>query len=287
MAFARSVSEKMGSLNFLFFNLLCSSALLMVLQLLKDKKEVFRKIKALPFSYFYKAGTFLVITVVLFYLAVGEAATRESVIVVGIINYLWPGLAFLFAVPILKEPAHKGLLILGVMTAFAGTSVAIMQGYGLSFKDIAAAFSGNILPYLYVFIAAVAWAIYSNITRRLHVKGDGAALPLLFFVCALIALTIQLIKGEIPDLTISGSDWFEFAAIVIFPTSLAYLFWDNGMKRGNKNLLMAVSYAIPLASTLISGFYLQVPIGLGFATAALLVVIGAVLCRFALHTSKS
>lgn len=252
---------------------------LLLMQFTIYRRELFRKLARLPRGYLLKAGLFLVVYMVCFYVAVGEAASREAVIVVGIINYLWPGLLFLFSVPIMKAKANHGLLLLGVLTAFSGTTTAVLAGHGRLPAEIRSAFYGNVAPYFFAFIAAVAWGIYSNMTKRHQTNEDEVALPVLLIISAGVILIIQLLKGETPRLLLSGSQYWEFSYVVIFPTALAYLFWDKAMKRGNKELVTALSYLIPLASTLISGYYLGVPIGLGFWAAVLLVVAGAVLCK--------
>jgi drug/metabolite transporter (DMT)-like permease len=279
VALVRGVAEHMGTLNMAFFNLLCSALFLFILLLAIYKKELFRKMSRLRPAYYYRVGAFLIVYMVLIYMAVGNANSREAVIVTGIINYLWPGLAFLFSIPILKERARYYLLVPGILLAFSGTAAAILKGHGLSAADIGAAFSGNLAPYLFAFIAAVSWALYSNMTKKYRTEEDVTALPVLFLAAALVVLVIQLLKGETPHLHLSGWQYAEFAYFFIFPTALAYLFWDKAMKQGNKNLVTAVSYAIPLASTLISGYYLDVTIDAGFGLAALLVIAGAVLCR--------
>lgn len=282
IAFSRSIAEKIGTFNTAFFTMLCSGAFLLLVQLLIYKKGLFRKIAELPFSYLYKVGSFLVAYMVLFYIAVGEATSREAVIVVGIINYLWPGLAFLFSVPILKNRANFNLLIFGILVAFGGTTAAILKGYQLSFTDIKIAVYGNVVPYFLALIAAISWGIYSNMTRKIQVKEDVVALPILFLISSSVILIFQLLKGEIPQINLSGSQYWEFAYVVIFPTALSYLFWDKAMKKGNKNFVLSVSYLIPLASTLISGYYLSVPIDIGFGIAAILVIMGAIMCKWSI-----
>lgn len=280
VAFTRKVAEHTGTLNMAFFNMLCAGLFLFLLLLLIPRMNFFSKLKNLPKSYYYKAGSFLVMYMVFFYIAVGHADSREAVIVIGIINYLWPGLSFLFGACLLKKRTRYGLLIPGIILAFGGTFVAILKGYGLTLKDIAGAFSGNLVPYLFAFIAAVCWAIYSNLTGEFEDKDDIVALPVLFMVSALVILVIQLLIGETPRLVLSGVQYLEFAYFFIFPTALGYQFWDIAMKqkvRKKKDLVKALSYLIPLPSTLITGYYLKVEIGLWFWLAAILVAVGAFL----------
>ena len=85
-----------------------------------------------------------------------------------------------------------------------------------------------------------------------------------------------------PRFNLPGYQFLELLYLAVFPTALAYLFWDQAMKHGNKNLVTAFSYFTPLGSTLISGLYLHVTIGTGFGLAALLVISGAFLCKWSI-----
>jgi drug/metabolite transporter (DMT)-like permease len=283
IAFMRSIAETNGSLNTAMFNLLFSSIFLFVVQFLVYKKNLFSKIKSLPLSYFYKVGIFMTIHMSLLYTAVGNAKSREAVVVVGIINYLWPGLTFLFSVPILKNKAKYSLLFSGIIIAFTGTVVAFLEGNRLSLARLSSSIKSDMLPFLFALGGAAAWGIYSNMTRKYTIKEDTTATPVIFLITAVFLTGIQLAKGEIPSLHLPGKEYWELTYLVIFPTSAAYFFWDRAMKKGNKNLVAALSYGIPPLSTLISCLYLDVRIGFGMAAAALLVVIGAVLCRYSIR----
>ena len=287
IAFSRRVTLHMGTLNTAFFNLLCSGILLLILQRIIYKKEFFPKLTRLPFAYFYKAGIFMVINLAVFYGAVGEAASNEAVIVVGIINYLWPGLIFLFSVPLLKQRASYSRLILGIIIAFTGTAVALIEGNRISMSNLQTSLKGNVFAYLLALAAAVSWGLYSNMARKFKMNDDSISVPVVFIVSGFFMLVLQLIKGEMPRFALSGWEYMEFANLVIFPTALAFLFWQKAMSEGNKNLVTAFSYMIPLVSTLVSGLYLDVRIGPGFWAAALMVLSGAVLCRLSIIEKPS
>ncbi|MCP4147095.1 MAG: EamA family transporter [bacterium] len=285
VAFSRTIAEHMGTLNTAFFNLLFSGLLLLLLQWLiskKNKKKFLPTLTGLPFSYILKVGIFMALYMVVFYMAIGEATSREAVVVAGIINYLWPGLTFLFSVPILKLKAKKNLLYTGVLIAFTGTAVALFEGNRLSIQDISASLNDNLWPYLFAFAAALLWGLYSNMVRKFKVENDSTAVPLMFLLASLLILTLQLLNGEFPKLSLSGWQYLEFTYLVVFPTALAYLFWNSAMRDGNKNLVVAISYLIPLASTAINGLYLNIKISPGFWTAASMVLLGAVLCRMSI-----
>ena len=282
IAFLRSISEKNGALDTAVFNMLLSGIFLFLIQFIVYKRTLFNRLKSLPLSYFYKVAIFMIIHMSLLYSAVGNAKTREAVVVVGIINYLWPGFTFLFSVPILKNKARYSLLISGIIIAFSGTVAAMLEGNRLSLTSISHSLKSDIQPFLFTLGGAAAWAIYSNMTRKYTIKDDVTATPVIFLITALFLTLIMLLKGEVPALHIQGKQYLELAYLVIFTTSAAYVFWDRAMKKGNKNLVAALSYGIPPLSTLTSCLYLGVKIGFGLVAAAILVVIGAILCRYSI-----
>lgn len=283
IALTRNITEHLGTLNTAFFSLLFSGLLLVVIQIVIYRKEYLRKIARLPFSYLYKTGTFWIIYEVCIYLAVGEAVSREDVIVVGIINYLWPGLTFLFSIPLLKKRARPIFLIPGILLAFSGTTIALIHGSRLSLTDILSSLKGNLIPYMIAFLAAVSWGIYNNLVRRSKAKEGFISVPFLFIASGGIMLMVQLLKGEIPALTLAGWEYAEFAYFVVFPMAFAYLFWFLAMRDGKKEMITALSYLVPLVSTLMSGLYLKVKIGFNFCAAVLLVIMGAVLCKLSIR----
>lgn len=281
VAFSRSVTEHIGTLNTAFFNLLFSGLFLLIIQGIIYKKEFFLKIKQLG-AYFYKVGIFMIFYMVVFYTAVGEASSRQAVIVVGIINYLWPGLTFLFSVPLLKHKANYRLLTTGIIIAFAGTAAALLEGNHLSASDIRLTLNKNFLPYGMALLAAISWAFYSNLARKFRTNEDIISIPLNFIISSSVVLVLLIFQGRTPVLSLAGWEYPEFAYLVIFPTALAYLAWNRAMRDGNKNLVTTFSYLTPLVSTFISGLYLQVNIGPGFWVGAVMVLLGAFICKAAL-----
>jgi len=68
----------------------------------------------------------------------------------------------------------------------------------------------------------------------------------------------------------------------VFPTFLAYLFWDRAMRKGKIILVASFSYFTPLLSIIISSLYLQVVIKPSLWIACGLVIVGAVICKFSI-----
>jgi len=74
----------------------------------------------------------------------------------------------------------------------------------------------------------------------------------------------------------------ELLYMSIFPTFLAYIFWDRAMRKGNIILVASLSYFTPLLSIIISSLYLQVVIKPSLWIACGLVIAGAVICKFSI-----
>ncbi len=277
IAFTRSATEAMGTLNAAFFiNLLSGIACYLLLYFQNRKHPPFSLAKFR--SYFFRVGSFFIAYIVLFNLAIGLAGSRIEVVVVGIINYLWPSLIFVFSIPILKAKANYPVLAAGIALSFLGTTIAILYGNDIPVSQLLALAPTRLLPYGLSLLAAIAWGIYSNMTYQYQFAADYKVLPFLFLACSMIILLLQLLRGEIPDLNISGKQYLELMYLVLFPSALAYLLWDVSMKRGKKIFITALSYLVPLASTLISSYYLHICLGFAFWLACLLVIAGALLC---------
>jgi hypothetical protein len=63
----------------------------------------------LPKRYLFGCGALFVSYEVALYLAVGLSVSDQQVLVVGLINYLWPALILLTAIPILRYRARPWL----------------------------------------------------------------------------------------------------------------------------------------------------------------------------------
>ena len=50
---------------------------------------------------------------------------------------------------------------------------------------------------------------------------------------------------------LSGNQWLAILGLGLLPMGLAFYAWDFGMKRGDRIILGAASYAAPLISTLV------------------------------------
>lgn len=230
-------------------------------------------------AYLYGCGLLFVVYMVAFALAIGMANDRQQTLEIGLINYLWPSLTLLLAVPLLKLQARWWLWP-GVALALFGVIWVVSGGNGLDIKVLSANVSSNPLAYSLALIAAFTWAGYSNLVR-VYSRGPGA-LPLFLLACALClwVMFFMLTPGK---LHFTQRATFELL-LMGANTALAYLCWDIAMKKGNATLVAALSYFTPLLSILIASLWLNTPPSAAFWPGVAMVVLGSLLCWSASRT---
>jgi drug/metabolite transporter (DMT)-like permease len=281
VAFSRSLTEALGTLTAAASIYLLAGALgcLYVWR----SPDVYQSMRTLTRRYLLICGALFVTYMVCLYLAIGLASSRPQVIVVGLINYLWPSLSLVFSIPILKRRAQP-LLLPGIALALGGVWLAAGLGQTLSLRD-ALIGSGAWLPYTLALGAALCWALYSNLSRRLAAGSAAGGVPVFLLASGVVLALLRLFVQETSAWTISSAALLLYMAL--FPGLLAYLFWDMGVRKGDITLLAAISYLTPLLSTLVSALVLGVAPSAGFWLGLGLVIAGAVVCKRAITEEKS
>jgi len=230
----------------------------------------------LPRAYLLGCGALLVIYMVCLFLSIGLAADRQQTIEVGIINYLWPGLTLVFAIPILRTRVRWSFFA-GIAMAAAGAALAPLRMGEYSAAAMLENLRTNPLPYALALAGAVVWALYSVLSRRWAGGAEGGAAPL-FMLAAGTALAALSLAFPQPAAW-TGRVLAELAFMSVFTVMIAYTFWDRAMRRGNVTLVAAVSYLTPLLSTVLSALYLGVGLGWNLWLACGLIVAGAALAQ--------
>ena len=281
IAFARRVTEDFGIFDGLAISNFAGGALGCVWLASTGR---LRRALAMPRAYHLVCGGLMVGYCLCYSMAIGLARDRQTVLEVGIINYLWPGLTMLFAVPILGRHA-KPLLLPGILLAFAGAALSIGQGHGFSWD----AFGRHLLScsraHLLALAGALLWGLYSNFNVRLTVGVAGEAMPLHLTAAGLGLFIMRIATGGSATWHPVGTSWIYLAATAIFPVLLGYLFWEVALRRGHLNIVVPASYGIPLLSTVVSVFVLGIQPGPGLWIACMLVIAGALICKNSLRES--
>jgi len=194
----------------------------------------------------------------LFFAAMARAPAAEA----NLLNYTWPLLIVLLSAPLLGlrlTVRH----VLGVIAGLSGSLLLLAQGTNFT--------AGALLGYVCAMGAALTWALYSVIARRMRAVPTEAVIGFCAISSILAAGAHILFESTVvPD----RETLLAVVALGVGPVGAAFLLWDFAMKRGDPRLLGALAYATPVASTIILGLAGFASLSLSTVAAALLVVAG-------------
>jgi drug/metabolite transporter (DMT)-like permease len=162
---------------------------------------------------------------------------------VNLINYLWPLLIVLLSPAFLKGfrlgPRH----VVGALLGFSG-ALLVVSGGRLELD------ASKLPGYFLAAAAALVWASYSLLTKRLPVFPTGAVGGFCLASGAL-ALALYFLDGGSwrAVSSIRGLDWLFLALLGLGPMGGAFYAWDAALKRGDPRIIGALSYLTPLLST--------------------------------------
>lgn len=233
--------------------------------------------------YLWIGGFLFISCLVSLYAAIGLATDRSQTLEVALVNYLWPVLTLVLAVPLLGRRA-SWLLFPGVALAMVGIAMVITQGRAFSLLSMAAHVRANPVPYGLALNAAVSWAFYSNLCRRWGSANKDGAVAMFTGTAGLLFLGVRCFIRE-------PSVWTApvicEAVVLAAMSSMGYALWDVGVRRGNFVFLSALSYFTPFLSTLASCFTLQLLPGPKLWLGCALLIAGAGLSRAAVRGDRA
>ena len=238
----------------------------------------------LPKRYLLGCGCLFVVYNLALYMAIDRAVGDAQAVEVALVNYLWPALTIVLSLPVLGYRPRWSLWP-GLAATVAGTTLAVAGGREPSGTGWLSSLGSNLVDrpstYLFALAAAVVWALYSNLARRWASDRSDNAVPLFLLGTGLVLTPVAAIWGK-PTVGVvwTASLWLQLLYLGLFPTLLAYVFWDVAMRRGNAVLVTSVSFFTPLISTILSCMLLGVPMRTGLWLACGLIVGGAVVCRW-------
>ncbi len=270
-AFARSLSEQVGPLTAGAAAYLLGGGFCLLR--LASSSAPLTPFLQLPRLYLLGCGSLFVFYTAVVYLAVGLAKNREQLLEVALVNYLWPALTVLCSLLLLKKRASLWL-VPGTALALSGVFLVMTQGAGVSWRSFTEHLQSNPVAYALALAAALAWALYSNLTRRWSEPEGGGAVELFIPATGIILLALRLLTTEPTGWSLRAVGEASGLAAV---TALAYLLWDVSMRKGNLLLVVACSYFTPLLSTLVSCVYLRVSTGPRLWIGCVLLVSGSLM----------
>ncbi|MFH2002466.1 MAG: aromatic amino acid DMT transporter YddG [Planctomycetota bacterium] len=242
-----------------------------------------RRILQLPARYLMGCGTLFVSYMLMLFLAIGWSESRQQVLEVGLVNYLWPSLTLVLSLAFLRKKA-SWVLFPGTLLALAGVFLVVNQGAAVSWSSLSRNFAGNPAVYSLTFGAAVSWAVYSNLTRRWAGDHEEGGVILFLPVSALVLLLVCCFADEPRNW--NGCSVTE-ALFLGAATYVGYALWDHAMRRGNMTLVAAASYLTPFFSTIASCLYLSIVPGAGVWVGCGVLIVGSFLSWFSVSHDLS
>ena len=198
------------------------------------------------------------------------AFQMSPIVEANLVNYLWPLLIVLLTPAILPGFGLKPLHVLGAFMGLAGAALIVTGG---SINPDLAALPG----YLLAAAAALTWALYSLLTKRVPPFGSGAV-GAFCLSAGLLSLALYFAQaGNRGFGVIRGSDWPFLLLLGIGPMGAAFFLWDAAIKRGDTRTIGSLSYMTPLLSTLALALFGGRAVSLLSAIAMGLIVAGAAL----------
>lgn len=231
------------------------------------------KIRELPLRYLVSGGLLFVSYEICFALAIGLAETRSQSLELGLINYLWPCLTIVLS---LFMNGQRSTLWLwpGLLITLGGVVLVMQDSHDGSLFSLLQNIERNPLPYGLAFTAAVAWALYCNLTRRFSEGKSGVNL---FFCATALTLWIKYALTSQPALNFSLNATLQLVFMGI-STAVAYSAWNRGIQQGNMTLLATASYFTPVCSALLASLWLGLHPGFPFWQGVMMVVAGSLIC---------
>jgi drug/metabolite transporter (DMT)-like permease len=170
----------------------------------------------------------------------------------NLINYLWPLLIVLLSPLALPGYTLRPHHLLGALVGLSGAALIITGGrFSL---DMA-----HLQGYLLAAGAALTWALYSLLTKRLP-PFPTAAVGGFCLASGLLSLGAFLVNqsgsglGSLSLPEISRSEALALLLLGAGPMGAAFFTWDAALKGGDPRVIGALAYLTPLCSTLILAF---------------------------------
>jgi len=201
----------------------------------------------------------------LYYLVLLHAYDGLPAQIAMVVNYLWPVVLVLLAVPFLGHKLTRGGFA-GVFLSFSG--VAVMALMGRSSMRI------ELIPLGLAFLSTVVWAVYWLLNTRS--TGDTNAVLLMSFTYGSIYLGLAgAITGQAFTPAPSALPWLVY--IGVFEMGVTYIMWNTALKKaestasvGGLIFLTPFLALIPIALIVGEGIAPSTITGLVLVTAGIL-----------------
>ncbi len=170
----------------------------------------------------------------LLFIALRNAPPVEA----NLVNYLWPLFIVVLSPVVLPGIRLRWPHVLAALLGFGGAAIAIVGG-----RELSGTLAWGYVP---AFAAALIWATYSLMTKRVAAF-PTTAIGLFGLVSGVLSLLCHVALE--PAANLASRDWLLLAVMGLGPLGASFFLWDKALKLGDARHIGILSYITPLAST--------------------------------------
>lgn len=186
----------------------------------------------------------------------------------NLLNYLWPLLIVVLSPAVLPGTTLKPRHVVGALLGFAGAAALVAQGGGPE------APGNRVAGYVLAVAAAVIWATYSLLTRRVA-PFPTSTIATFCLISGLLSLSCHGLFEPRYTPTLAEAPFVLFVGLG--PMGGAFYLWDVAMKEGDPRAIGTLAYATPLLSTLLIAVFGEGTLSPAALAGAALITGGAVI----------
>jgi drug/metabolite transporter (DMT)-like permease len=201
-----------------------------------------------------------------FHAALFTALRMAPAVLANLINYLWPLLMVVLAPLFLRGSSIAWQHVVAGVVGFAGAGLAITSGGLVS--------GGDYRGYGFAFWAAVIWATYSLLTKRLP-HFDTALIGVFAFASGILSLIAHVLFEQ--PVSPTAWEWLLLGLMGLGPLGGAFYLWDYALKNGDPQRIGLLSFLTPLLSTTLLLLVTGKPLTLQLLLAGVLIIGAAIL----------
>ena len=169
----------------------------------------------------------------------------------------------------------SGLKVAGVIMGFAGVTIVIFErGFSASMEYV----FGNIV----IFVAVLAWALYTVYGRKMIVKYGAIETSCLTLIGGtLLFLPVGIVPAlRYPYWTISASNWAQICYLGIVTSVFSYLLWYFALGRIEAGRVALFSNFQPIIVTLLAVTLLGQSVTAAFVVGGIIAIGGVIAAQF-------
>lgn len=195
----------------------------------------------------------------------------------NLLNYLWPLFILLLTPLFFNDIALRKRHILGALISLTGAGLIVVADSATNAAEFS---NAHIVGYILAILAALTWACYSLLTKKLtrqYQQFGSATVGLFCLISAGLAAVSHVTFESTP--TLSWSDARLLFILGLGPLGVSFYCWDAAVKKGDPRVIATMSYFTPFLSTLLLIIFSEQVFGQRIFLAMSLIVAGALVAN--------